>query len=126
MFTEPARCYRPPTKSSKLAQTPSGGNLARVPFTNAGHFSFPTKSAQQFKADFTNPNEAGLSSLPARKGAGAALHRLPSQSTEPRPHPLTFQTFVKVDHVSHHRLLSDREAIRTSFRDGGIFIREDR
>lgn len=124
MSPEPAHCHRLPS-GSKPAQTPGGGNLARAHFTRAGLFSSSTQQAQQLKADLTDVNEAGFSSLPAR-GTGAAINRLHAPAAKSRPLPLSFQAFVEVDHISHCLLLSDLKPIRTSFRDGGIFIREGR
>lgn len=106
LFHKPARCTRDSSVSSKPVQTPGGGNLARVQSTRAGLFLFPTQSAQQFKADFPDPNEARDAS-PLARGAGAAINRSAAQSAKSRPLPLSFQHFIKINHVSHVALLSD-------------------
>lgn len=117
MSPEPARCNRLLT-GSKLANTPSGGNLARALSTHAGHFLFPSQLPQQLEADFTNPDEAGLSSLPARKGAGAATYRQ-CRSAKSRPLPPAFKLFAEVNQVSHRVLPSHNARTVRTFRDGG-------
>lgn len=111
-FVSSARCYRP-SLGSKPVQTPGGGNLARVS-TRAGHFLFMSQTAKQLEADFTDPNEAGLSSLPVREGAGAAINWSFAQAAKSRPHPLSFESFLKINHVRHVALPSgwDRSPVR--------------
>ena len=112
----PARCSRRQSGSNR-AHTPRGGNLARPQSTRTGLFSFQVQLSQYLKADLTNPTEsAGV--LPAADRAGAATHRL--AHAESRPFPL-----IQINHV-HAVLLSDRDRNRTSFRIGGIFVREGR
>lgn len=117
MSTEPASCHRPPFTGSKLANTPSGGTLARALSTHAGHFLFPSQLSQQLEADFTNPDEAGLTSLPAR-GTGAATYRQ-CRSAKSRPLPPAFKLFAEVNQVSHEVLPSHNARTITAFRDGG-------
>lgn len=120
----PARCHRHPP-GSKPAHTPGRGNLARATSNRAGHFLFRTQTAKQFKTYFANPNEAGLSSLPVRVGAGAATNRQ-RPSAMSRPHPLSFQAFLKIDQNSHLRLLSQLKPSLLAFRMDGKAIREGR
>lgn len=96
-FLNPARCHRQPP-GSKSVQTPDGGNLARVTFTNAGHFLFP-QLPQQLEADVTDPTESAVV-LPAADRAGAATDR---------PAPAKSRPFLlfKVNYVGHAVLPSD-------------------
>lgn len=96
-FQNPACCHRQPPGSTRT-QTRGGGNLARVLFTRAGHFSF-TQHPQHLEADFTNPTESAAD-LPAADRAGAATLRLAPAKSRPSPN-------IQINQVRHAVLLSE-------------------
>lgn len=75
MISSPVRCASPASATQQAhTHTRHGGNLARF-LTWAGHFLFTPQTPHDLGADGPNLNEAGIASLPARGGAGAAFNR---------------------------------------------------